>query len=208
MKRVVDVVVSVLGLIVLSPFFIITALLLLATQGRPLLFTQLRSGLNGESFRLYKFRSMTNERDAKGDLLPDEDRITPVGWWLRRTRFDELLQLYHIFIGDMSLIGPRPVLPETVRSFGELGVRRGLVRPGLTGWAQVNGSAALEHGDKMALDVWYVDNQNLWIDLVIVFKTVGVVLFGDHLNHRNIERAKRHAAKYVDPSAMEPTSAA
>lgn len=201
MKRLVDVVVSVIGLIALSPFFLITVVLLLATQGRPLLFTQLRSGMNGEDFRLYKFRSMTNERDANGDLLPDEQRITTVGWWLRRTRFDELLQLYHIFIGDMSLIGPRPVLPETVRSFGELGRRRGLVRPGLTGWAQVNGSAALDHGDKMALDVWYVDNQTLWIDLLIVYKTIGVVLFGDHLNHKNIARAQEHAAKYVEPTS-------
>jgi len=196
MKRALDLILTIPAIIVAIPIILLISLVLLLVQGRPVFFTQMRAGRNGNDFLLYKFRSMTDERDASGELLPDPERTTLFGRFLRRTRMDELLQLFHVVKGDMSLVGPRPVLPETVRSFGALGKRQGSVRPGLTGWAQVNGNATLENPDKMALDVWYVDNQSMLLDLEIMLRTFGVILHGDRLNQRNIDRAQAHAAVY------------
>jgi len=196
MKRALDLILTIPAIVVAIPLIVLIYLVLWIGQGRPVLFTQMRAGRNGNDFLLYKFRTMTDERDASGELLPDPERTTFIGRFLRRSRMDELLQLFHVLKGDMSLVGPRPVLPETVRSFGALGKRQGSVRPGLTGWAQVNGNATLENPDKMALDVWYVDNQSMLLDLEIMLRTFGVILHGDRLNQRNIDRAQAHAAVY------------
>jgi lipopolysaccharide/colanic/teichoic acid biosynthesis glycosyltransferase len=136
---------------------------------------------------------MTESRDAAGRLLPDEARLTALGRLIRRTRLDELPELWNILKGEMALIGPRPLLPATVASFGEAGRRRGMVRPGLTGWAQVNGNTLLSDADKLALDLWYVDHRSWRLDARIVVKTLGVVLFGERIAVPELEKARRHA---------------
>lgn len=192
MKRGIDVFLAGLALVPALPVMVIIGLLLWATQGRPVLFTQRRSGKDSRAFRLYKFRSMTSAKDKTGRLLADGARTTRIGWWLRRTRLDELPQLVHVLVGDMSLVGPRPVLPETVAAFGEWGEKRGWVRPGLTGWAQVNGNALLEPRDKIALDLWYIDNRSIQLDALIIVKTLAVIVFGDRINPVTVREALHH----------------
>lgn len=172
MKRVVDVVCSGLGLLVLSPVLLVLAILIALRLGRPVLFTQTRPGLHGKPFRMLKFRSMTSICDANGNLLPDEQRLTPFGQHLRATSLDELPGLWAVFKGDMSLVGPRPLLIEYLPLYTPEQARRHDVRPGITGWAQVNGRNAISWEEKFALDVWYVDNQSLWLDIKILLLTV------------------------------------
>jgi lipopolysaccharide/colanic/teichoic acid biosynthesis glycosyltransferase len=136
---------------------------------------------------------MTDVRDGEGKLLPDADRTTPFGRLLRRFRVDELPELVNVIEGSLTLIGPRPLLPETIAAFGEAGRRRCQVRPGLTGWAQVNGNASLSDEDKLALDLWYIDNRSFVLDLRIAFATIAVTLCGEWLNLTNIEAARSHA---------------
>lgn len=172
MKRLVDVVGSAIGLVVLSPLLVVLAVAVRIRLGSPVLFRQTRPGLHGQPFELVKFRTMTDERGPDGELLPDEQRLTPFGAWLRATSLDELPELFNVLAGDMSLVGPRPLLMEYLDLYNPDQARRHEVRPGLTGWSQVRGRNALSWEDKLALDTWYVDHQSLWLDLRILAETV------------------------------------
>lgn len=172
MKRLFDLVVAIFAVIVLSPLFLIVALLVRLKLGSPILFSQQRPGLKGQVFRMYKFRSMIDKKDTSGDLLPDDQRLTSFGCFLRSSSLDELPALWNVLKGDMSLVGPRPLLVEYLSLYSTEEVRRHHVRPGITGWAQVNGRNAISWSEKFKLDVWYVDNQNFWLDLKILFLTV------------------------------------
>ena len=171
-KRLIDIVLSAAALLALSPVLCVIAVLIAMRLGRPVLFTQLRPGLHGKPFRMLKFRSMTSACYANGNLLPDEQRLTPFGQRLRSTSLDELPGLWAVFKGDMSLVGPRPLLMEYLPLYTPEQARRHDVRPGITGWAQVNGRNAISWEEKFALDVWYVDNQSLWLDIKILLLTV------------------------------------
>ncbi|NPU86197.1 MAG: sugar transferase [Syntrophaceae bacterium] len=162
--------------VLVLPVMALIALMILRTLGRPVLFRQIRPGLNGKPFGLYKFRTMTDARDGEGRLLSDEERLTAFGRFLRSTSLDELPELWNVLRGDMSLVGPRPLLTAYLDRYDSEQKRRHHVKPGLTGWAQVNGRNALTWEDKFRLDVWYVDNRNLLLDLKILFMTLGIVL--------------------------------
>lgn len=172
-------VLALIALVLLSPLMLVVALLVLASLGRPVLFRQLRSGKAGVPFRMVKFRTMRELYDAAGKLLPDELRTTGVGRFLRRSRLDELPELVNVITGDMNLVGPRPLLPETIAEMGEGGALRGAVRPGLTGLAQVSGNTLLRRDEKLALDTWYVRNRSWWLDWRIAFRTLAVVILGE-----------------------------
>ena len=161
------------------PLVGIISLLVWWGLGRPIFFVQERIGYGGKRFRLLKFRTMTEERDSKGELLPDEKRLTKLGRWLRRTSLDELPELFHVLRGEMSLVGPRPLLPEYLPLYNEEQIRRHEVLPGLTGWAQVHGRNAVDWETRFALDVWYVDHMSLGLDLKILGLTVWKVLRGE-----------------------------
>ena len=176
-KRIIDFTIALLALLVLWPvLLIITIWLHYANKGAGAFFTQERPGKNGKIFKLLKFKSMTDERDANGVLLPDDCRLTKVGRWVRATSIDELPQLFNVIKGDMSLIGPRPLLVQYLPLYSPEQARRHEVRPGITGWAQVNGRNAISWNQKFKLDVWYVDNCSLVLDLKIIFMTIGKVL--------------------------------
>ena len=171
-KRLFDLVGASLLLLTLSPFLFALALLVRIKLGAPIFFVQTRPGLNGTSFKLLKFRSMTNRRDQYGCLLPDSDRLTAFGNFLRSFSLDELPGLLNVLRGDMSLVGPRPLLMEYLPLYSPEQARRHDVRPGITGWAQVNGRNAISWDEKFKLDVWYVDHQSFWLDIKILFLTV------------------------------------
>jgi len=175
-KRVVDIVGASVGIILLAPVMLTVALLVLLTMGRPVLFRQLRPGLHGKPFVLYKFRTMRDARTPSGEPLPDELRLTRFGKWLRSTSLDELPELFNVLKGEMSLVGPRPLLIEYLPRYSPEQARRHEVKPGITGWAQVNGRNALSWEEKFQLDVWYVDHWNLWLDMKILLLTVWKVL--------------------------------
>ncbi|WP_311135589.1 sugar transferase [Aminithiophilus ramosus] len=175
-KRAFDVVASGLGLLLLSPLLAVVALLVRRYLGSPVLFRQQRPGLGGRPFFMYKFRTMTNERDAEGKLLPDEKRLTPFGRFLRSTSIDELPELINVFSGDMSLVGPRPLLMAYLDRYTAHQMRRHEVKPGITGWAQVNGRNTLGWEEKFDLDVWYVDNGSFCLDVKILALTVAKVV--------------------------------
>ncbi len=175
-KRLIDIFVASSGLILLSPVLATVAILVRRKLGSPVLFRQVRPGKGGKPFEMMKFRTMTDERGADGELLPDEQRLTPFGQFLRSTSLDELPGLISVLKGDMSLVGPRPLLLEYLPLYSPEQARRHNVRPGITGWAQVNGRNALSWDEKFELDVWYVDNQSLWLDIKILFLTVKKVL--------------------------------
>ena len=176
MKRLFDLLVSAALLGLLAPLILVVALLVRVFMGRPVLFAQERPGLRGRPFRIYKFRTMSLDRDAAGEPLPDAQRLTPLGALLRRLSLDELPQLFNVVKGDMSLVGPRPLLMEYLPLYTPEQARRHAVRPGITGWAQVNGRNALSWEEKFALDVWYVDHQSLALDISILWRTVRKVL--------------------------------
>lgn len=178
-KRFIDIVVSLTALIILMPFLLFLALLIRMKLGSPVLFTQERPGLNGKLFHMVKFRSMTDARDAEGNLLPDGVRLTAFGKKLRSTSLDELPELWNVLKGEMSLVGPRPLLVEYLPLYSPEQMRRHAVRPGITGWAQVNGRNAISWDQKFALDTWYVDHWSLLLDLKILFLTVRKVLIRD-----------------------------
>ncbi len=171
-KRFIDVVGAVVGLIVLFPFLVITAIAIWVRMGTPIIFKQMRPGLNGKPFYMYKFRTMTNEKDEQGCLLPDEQRLTRLGRFLRSTSLDELPELFNVLKGDMSLVGPRPLLMRYLDRYSTVQARRHEVKPGITGWAQVNGRNAITWEEKFALDVWYVDNCSFWLDIKILAMTM------------------------------------
>jgi len=178
-KRVFDIACASVGLVVLAPVVAAVAGAVRWRLGGPVLFRQVRPGLHGTPFELVKFRTMTDERDDDGDLLPDEDRLPPFGAFLRSTSLDELPELWNVARGDMSLVGPRPLLMDYLDLYSPEQARRHDVRPGITGWAQVNGRNALTWRDRLAMDVWYVDNQSLWLDLRILGMTVMSVVRRD-----------------------------
>jgi lipopolysaccharide/colanic/teichoic acid biosynthesis glycosyltransferase len=179
LKRAFDVVGASAALVVLSPVLAVVALLVRVRMGSPVLFRQTRPGRGGRPFVMTKFRTMTDRRGADGELLPDAERLTALGRWLRRTSVDELPELLNVVRGDMSLVGPRPLLMEYLPLYTREQARRHEVRPGITGWAQVNGRNAVTWEEKFALDVWYVDHRSFRLDLEILGKTVTQV-FGGH----------------------------
>ena len=171
-KRVIDLLVSTLAFLVLMPvFFVLTIVLFFANQGKPFFF-QLRPGKNERIFRVIKFKTMNDRKDKQGNLLPDEQRLTGFGKFVRKTSLDELPQLLNVIKGDMSLIGPRPLLVDYLPLYNEKQKKRHLVRPGITGWAQVNGRNAISWNQKFEYDVWYVNNISFKLDLQIIMKTL------------------------------------
>jgi lipopolysaccharide/colanic/teichoic acid biosynthesis glycosyltransferase len=182
MKRLFDLFVASLALILLA--FPLLALVWLVRRklGSPVLFKQVRPGLLGQPFTMVKFRTMTDERDPDGALMPDAQRLTPFGRFLRASSLDELPELWNVLRGDMSLVGPRPLLMEYLPLYTQEQARRHEVRPGITGWAQVNGRNAISWEDKFALDVWYVNNRSLWLDIKILWQTVRKVLVRDGIS--------------------------
>lgn len=176
LKRLFDIIASIVALILLSPAMALIAWQIHRKLGSPILFRQVRPGLNGKPFQIVKFRSMRAATDDMGQLLPDADRLTPFGRYLRSSSLDELPELWNVIKGDMSLVGPRPLLMEYLSLYCPEQYRRHKVRPGITGWAQVNGRNSLTWEDKFKLDVWYVDHRSFWLDLAILFLTVGKVL--------------------------------
>jgi len=172
MKRLLDFMVASTALAMLSPLLLLLWAVVRTGLGSPCLFTQVRSGLHGRPFRMYKFRSMTDACDERGNLLPDRERLTPVGRLLPSTSLDELPELWNVVKGDMSLVGPRPLLMDYLPLYTAAQARRHEVRPGITGWAQVNGRNDISWEEKFTLDVWYVQNQSLWLDLRIISKTI------------------------------------
>jgi lipopolysaccharide/colanic/teichoic acid biosynthesis glycosyltransferase len=186
-KRIVDVLGAALLSLVLSPIVMLVAFIVALDAGFPVIFWQQRPGLYGRPFKLYKFRTMRAPHDKQRRRIPDDQRSSAVGQILRRTRLDELPQIYNVLIGDMSLIGPRPLLPcDQAPEYA----RRLSVRPGITGWAQVNGGRIISTSDKLILDVWYVQNASLAVDLAIIFRTVKMVLFGDRINTDAVNQAR------------------
>ena len=185
MKRLFDLISSFIGLLFLLPVIILIILLVRFKIGSPIFFKQARPGLNGEIFNMYKFRSMTNECDKNGVLLSDKDRLTKFGKFLRSTSLDELPGLWCVLKGDMSLVGPRPLLVEYLPLYSEKQSKRHEVKPGITGWAQVNGRNAISWDEKFDLDVWYVDNQSFWLDIKILWLTVQKVISRDGISAKN-----------------------
>lgn len=171
-KRIFDIVISSLTLLILFPLCLVIALILWVTQGYPILFSQERPGFKGRIFRLYKFRTMREKQDREGNAQPDEERITGFGNFLRRSSLDELPELVNVLLGQMSLVGPRPLLVAYLERYSPEQARRHEVLPGITGWAQVNGRNAISWQKKFELDVWYVDHWTFWLDIKILFMTV------------------------------------
>lgn len=182
MKRLFDLVIAIFALVVLFPVIAVTTALVWTRLGKPVVFRQVRPGLQGRPFLMIKFRTMTDERDAAGNLLPDEVRLTPFGRFLRSSSLDELPELWNVIKGDMSLVGPRPLLMEYLTVYSAEQARRHEVRPGITGWAQVNGRNALSWEEKFALDVWYVDNRSFWLDIKILILTIQKVIRRDGIS--------------------------
>ena len=187
MKRVFDLVITIIGLLPMVLVIILVAVLVRFKLGTPLFFKQVRPGLNGNLFNMYKFRTMTNERDENGTLLSDEARLTEFGKFLRSTSLDELPGLWNVLKGDMSLVGPRPLLAEYLPFYSTLQARRHEVKPGITGWAQVNGRNEISWEKKFDLDVWYVDNQSILLDIKILWLTVKKVIIRDGVSPEGVE---------------------
>ena len=182
MRRFFDLSVTLLALLLLALPLLLLALLVRAKLGSPVFFRQTRPGLHGKPFEMVKFRTMTDARDAQGELLPDSERLPPFGRFLRSSSLDELPELWNVLKGEMSLVGPRPLLMEYLPLYTPQQYRRHEVRPGVTGWAQVNGRNAISWEEKFALDVWYVENQSFWLDVKILFLTVKKVLVKDGIS--------------------------
>lgn len=175
-KRLFDVISSIAGLIVISPLLVVLAVLVRFKLGSPILFRQQRPGLGGKAFVIYKFRTMTDQCDASGNLLPDEQRLPAFGRFLRSTSFDELPELFNVLKGDMSIVGPRPLMMKYLSRYSPEQARRHEAKPGITGWAQINGRNAISWEDKFKLDVWYVDNWTFWLDMKIILKSIWMVI--------------------------------
>ncbi len=182
MKLLLDLVLSFFGLLILAPIFIIISLLILLSIGKPIIFKQLRPGLNGVSFNFYKFRTMNNNKNENGELLSDQKRITRLGKILRKLSLDELPSLFNVLKGDMSLVGPRPLLLEYLSLYSSKHSRRHEVKPGITGWAQINGRNTISWHEKFELDLWYIQNQSFFIDLKILLLTINKVLIQEGIN--------------------------
>lgn len=186
LKPSIDFLISLIALLILSPLLLIIIILLaLVNNGKPF-FVQKRPGKNKVIFNIVKFKTMTDAKNPDGSLKPDSERLTSVGKFVRKTSIDEIPQLLNVLKGDMSLIGPRPLLPQYLSLYNEHQQKRHLVKPGITGWAQVNGRNAISWRNKLELDVWYVDHLTLWLDIKILFKTVKKVLFSEDINTANM----------------------
>jgi len=181
-KRLFDLLLTSLGLVLISPILALIAALVWLAHGWPLIFSQVRPGYRERLFRIYKFRTMTDERDQAGDLLPDHERLTRLGRFLRATSLDELPELINVLGGQMSLVGPRPLLVQYLDRYSPEQARRHDVLPGITGWAQVNGRNAITWEDKFSLDVWYVDNWTFWLDIKILALTIWKVVKREGIN--------------------------
>lgn len=175
-KSILDRLVAAIALLLLSPFLLIIAIAIYTRMGSPVLFSQPRPGKEGSIFTFYKFRTMTNDCDANGNILPDEQRLTSLGKFLRKTSLDELPQLWNVLKGDMSLVGPRPLLVGYLNRYTPDQARRHEIKPGITGWAQINGRNAISWEEKFKFDIWYIEHWSLWLDLKIIFLTVWKVL--------------------------------
>lgn len=175
----------------LWPILLLLVCLIFVKLGAPVFFTQIRPGMHGKPFRMIKFRTMTDTRDSQGQLLPDADRLLPFGQFLRSTSLDELPGLWSVLKGDMSLVGPRPLLMEYLPLYSPKQARRHEVRPGITGWAQINGRNAISWEEKFELDVWYVDNQSLWLDIKIILLTFKKVYYRDDISADGIVTMNR-----------------
>lgn len=182
LKRAIDIAGAGLGILILSPLMLMAAVAVWTSMGQPILFRQVRPGLGGRRFTIIKFRTMADTRDPVGTLLYDGDRLTKVGRFLRATSIDELPALWNVLKGEMSLVGPRPLLIAYLDRYSPEQNRRHDVRPGITGWAQINGRNAISWNEKFALDVWYVDHRSTWLDLRILVSTVGQVLRSRGIN--------------------------
>ncbi|EJA7359441.1 sugar transferase [Vibrio alginolyticus] len=182
MKRIFDFTASLCGLILLSPIIALVAWKIRKNLGSSVLFRQTRPGLHGKPFEMVKFRTMKDAVDAQGNPLPDSERMTPFGDKLRNSSLDELPELWNVLKGEMSLVGPRPLLMQYLPLYSKEQARRHEVRPGVTGWAQINGRNAISWEDKFKLDVWYVDNRNLWLDIKILFLTVKKVFIKEGIS--------------------------
>ncbi|MEN8399841.1 sugar transferase [Acinetobacter towneri] len=182
LKRLLDIIIASIALILLSPLYFYVAHKVKKNLGSPVLFRQIRPGLHGKPFEMIKFRSMKDAIDAQGNLLPDSERLTPFGKMLRSSSLDEMPELWNVIKGDMSIVGPRPLLMEYLPLYNQEQAKRHLVRPGMTGHAQVNGRNAISWEEKFKLDTWYVENQSVWLDFKIMLKTVKKVLAKDDIN--------------------------
>ncbi|QDS96963.1 sugar transferase [Adhaeretor mobilis] len=206
MKRALDIIAAACGLAALLPFILLIALLVRWKMGSPVLFRQVRPGLDGKPFEMVKFRTMRDATDAAGEPLADAERLTSLGKFLRSSSLDELPELWNVLKGDMSLVGPRPLLMEYLDRYTREQARRHEVRPGITGWAQINGRNAISWQEKFALDVWYVDNASLWLDLKILVQTVWQVIArkgisaGEHATMPKFEGPKSEGSAFEGPN--------
>lgn len=185
LKRLLDIIIASIALILLSPLYFYVAHKVKKNLGSPVLFRQVRPGLHGKPFEMIKFRSMKDAVDAQGNPLPDSERLTPFGKMLRSSSLDEMPELWNVIKGDMSIVGPRPLIMEYLPLYNQEQAKRHLVRPGMTGHAQVNGRNAISWEEKFKLDTWYVENQSVWLDFKIMLKTVKKVLAKDDINAEN-----------------------
>jgi sugar transferase EpsL len=181
-KRIFDILISFLAMVILSPLLLIISILLWVSEGWPVIFSQDRPGFHGKIFRIWKFRTMRELRDENGNLLPDVERISPLGKFLRKFSLDELPEFFNVLIGEMSMVGPRPRLVAYLERYSPQQARRHEVLPGITGWAQINGRNAISWQTKFELDVWYVDHWTFWLDLKILFLTVWKTLSGEGIS--------------------------
>lgn len=190
-KRPLDILLSIIGLVLLSPLFWYLSRRIAKEMGKPVIYRQQRAGRHGKPFYIYKFRTMTNETDAQGSLLPDKDRITPLGNFLRNSSLDELPELWNVLKGEMSLIGPRPLLMDYLPYYTEAENQRHSVRPGLSGWAQVNGRNAIGWDQKLQLDLDYVKRVSFWLDLKVIVLTLLKVVRGSDINQSEDDTMER-----------------
>ena len=197
LKRAFDVAVSSSGLILSSPIILGASILIAKKLGKPVLFKQTRPGQYGKPFQIYKFRTMTAAKDENGELLPDEQRMTPVGRFIRNSSIDELPQLINVLKGDISLVGPRPLLMEYLPLYNQEQKKRHNVKPGITGWAQINGRNAISWDAKFKLDVWYVENQSFKLDMYIIYKTIVNTLQKKDINAPNHVTAEKFKGNHV-----------
>jgi sugar transferase EpsL len=201
-KRAFDISLASVALLLLSPILGAMIVLVSLKLGSPVLFRQQRPGLNGRPFTLIKFRTMTDKRDAQGNLLPDAQRLTKFGKFLRTSSLDELPELWNVLKGEMSLVGPRPLLMQYLPLYTPEQARRHEVRPGITGWAQVNGRNGISWQEKFALDVWYVDNHSFWIDLKIILLTILKILKREGINQEGVATVEYFAGNHSEHESV------